>query len=158
MEINKVICPHCTQPNCFVEETVIKDQEVVHSFMCMDCGYTSTTVNIEGSDLIKAYEETTAEIIKQLRWVDANTKLVWYPIVLNFPSTGMIFPDGSNKDSWNWMAAPAVDIPFNQQKKYPIPGQRGQFYTKRVDLTKGKHFAPDQFADATKFVGFVQEV
>ena len=155
MEINKIACAHCTQLLCYVEQAVNHNKETAHSFMCVGCGYTSTTLNVDQSDLIKTYEENTAELIKQLRWVDPRTNLVWYPIVLNFPSTGMVVPDGISKDDWKWMAAPGIDIPLNQQKRYPIPGQRGQYYTKRVDLRKGRHFAPSKFADAIKFVGFL---
>ena len=125
--------------------------------MCLDCGYTSTTLNVEGSPVIEGYEKATPELIKALRWVDPQTSLVWYPLVLNFPSTGMIFPDGTGIDNWRWMAAPAVPIPLNDQKKYPIASQPGSFYTKRVDLKQGKTFAPDQFYQAAKSIGFIQE-
>jgi len=124
--------------------------------MCLDCGYTSTSLNLEDSPIVRQYEETAPELFKLLRWIDPQTKLVWYPIVLNFPSFGMIFPDGTSVENWQWMSAPAVDIPFNDQKKYPIPGAPNKYYTKRVDLKKGKYFPPDQFYQAAKFIGFVQ--
>ena len=124
--------------------------------MCMECGYTSTTLNEEGSLVVETYEQGTAELIKDLRWVDPNTNLVWYPIVLNFPSFGIIFPDGTNKDNWAWRAAPAVDISEEEQKKYPIPGQKDQYYTKRIDMNSSELFEADQFYDACKFLGFIQ--
>lgn len=158
----KITCPHCGGEHCFEENQTIPgtgdtDQSVT-SWMCLDCGYTSTTLNEEGSELISQYEESTAELIKDLRWVNPDTNLVWYPIVLNFPTFGIIFPDGSSKDEWRWMAAPAVDIPQADQQKYPIPGQPGKFYTKRVDMGAGVHYDNDKFYDACKFIGFVQPV
>jgi len=153
-EPTKIKCPHCGEDHCFEESQTLDGQEVI-SYMCVSCGYTSTTLNEEGSSLISGYEETTAELIKELRWVDSNNK-VWYPLVLNFPSFGIIFPDGTSKDDWCWMAAPAVDIPVEDQKKYPIPGQKDAYYTRRVDMEKGLRFDNKEFYNACKFIGFIQ--
>jgi hypothetical protein len=126
------------------------------SYLCVNCGYTTTSVNVENSELVKQYEESTAELIKALRWVD-NQNLVWYPTVLNFPSAGIIFPDGIDADTWYWTAAPAVDIPEEERSKFPIPGSKDQFYTRRIDMGKGKKFKSDKFYDACKFLGFIKE-
>lgn len=152
---NKIKCPHCGSENCF-EETQAVENELVKSYLCIGCGYTSTTLNKEGSTMISEYEEITAELIKALRWVDTKTNLVWYPIVLNFPSFGIIFPDGETKSNWEWMAAPAVEISKEEQKKYPIPGQTDAYYTKRIDMNLGKKFNSDAFKEACEFIGFIQ--
>lgn len=156
MEPNKVVCPHCGSENCFEEIQTMPDGTKVKSYMCVECGYTTTSLNVEGSELIKQYEDSTAELIKALRWVDPKTNLVWYPIVLNFPSFGIIFPDGTSVDDWGWKAAPAIDIPAEEQKNYPIPGHKDQFYTRRVDMSKGQSFGKDDFYNACKFLGFIQ--
>jgi hypothetical protein len=122
----------------------------------MECGYTSTSLNKEGSEVVQRYEESTAELIKALRWVDPKTNLVWYPIVLNFPSFGIIFPDGTSASEWNWKAAPAVDITEEERTKYPIPGTKDQFYERRIDMKQGKDFASADFYHACKFLGFIQ--
>ena len=153
-EPSKIICPHCGAHECF-EETQTVENDVVHSYMCISCGYTSTTMNIEGSEMIKQYEDSTADLIKDLRWVDEKN-LVWYPIILNFPSFGIIFPDGTSKNNWRWTAAPAVDIPVEDQKKYPIPGQKDAFYTRRIDMKAGMSFDNKDFYGACKFIGFIQ--
>lgn len=106
--------------------------------------------------MISEYEEITAELIKALRWVDIKTNLVWYPIVLNFPSFGIIFPDGETKANWEWMAAPAVEISKEEQKKYPIPGQTDAYYTKRIDMNLGKKFNSNAFKEACEFIGFIK--
>ena len=121
----------------------------------MSCGYTSTTLNLVGSEVIKHYEENTAELIKDLKWIDSNTNLIWYPIVLNFPSFGIIFPNGTNTSDWSWTAAPAVDIPVEEQKNYPIVGETNQYYTRRVDMKASKSFGRDDFYNACKFLGFI---
>lgn len=152
----KVKSPITGTQNCFEHSQTMDDGTVVKSWMCMDSGYTSTSLNVDGSETISSYEETTAELIKELRWVDPLTNLIWYPMVLNFPSFGIIFPDGTSADSWQWMAAPAVDIPEADRKKYPIPGQPDKFYNRRIDMEAGRKFAPNQFYEAAKFLGFVQ--
>ena len=160
MEPIKITCPHCGEHDACFEETQTMpdaDQTQVNSYMCMSCGYTSTTLNVEGSEVIKQYEEQTAELIKDLRWVDAYTNLVWYPIILNFPSFGIIFPDGTSKHDWAWKTAPAVDIPTEEQAKYPIPGQDGQFYARRSDMNASQVFPSNEFYAACKSIGFIQE-
>lgn len=157
LEPTKVMCPHCGSHECFEESQTLPDEQEVQSYMCMECGYTTSTLNVLGSEVIEGYEQSTAELIKDLRWIDPNTNLVWYPIVLNFPSFGIIFPDGSSKDNWFWRAAPAVEIPVEDQKNYPIPGHKDQFYTKRIDMEAGKTFDSSDFYNACKFLGFIQE-
>ena len=89
----KVTCKHCgAADRCFKEDTIGPDGTKATSYMCVSSGYTTTTLNVEGSPTITYYEEETAQLIKDLRWVD-NKNLVWYPIVLNFPNVGIIFPD-----------------------------------------------------------------
>lgn len=156
MEPTKVLCPHCGSHECFVETQELPDKTVVDSSMCMECGYTTTTLNVEGSAIVQQIEDTTAELIKDLRWVDPNTNLVWYPIVLNFPSFGIIFPDGTNKDEWSWRAAPAVDVSAEEVEKYPIPGRPGEFYSRRIDMSQGQLFDRKDFYSACKFLGFIQ--
>ena len=75
----KTTCPHCGGAQCFEENQTIPGasegdtDQLVTSWMCMDCGYTSTTLNEEGSEVIQGYEDSTAELIKDLRWVDPST-------------------------------------------------------------------------------------
>ncbi len=98
------------------------------------------------------YESQTAELIKDLRWVD-DKNLVWYPTVLNFPSYGIIFPDGANKMDWKWTAAPAVDVAPEEQKNYPIPGQTDKFYQRRIDMAASRKFLSNDFYGACLFLG-----
>ncbi len=168
--VDKVVCPHCEKPECVTETHQMfhptnmaggpldeaQKPIDVSSFMCLVCGYTTTTLNKVGSEMVAQYEEVTAEIIKDLKWIDPNTNLVWYPIVLNFASTGIVFPEGKNVKDWKWRAGLAVDVPVVQRSKYPIPSQPGKFYTKRIDMENSKVFEPNQFYDACKFVGFIK--
>lgn len=149
---NKIVCPHCGSHNCFVEEI-----NGVKSYLCMECGYSTNGYFKEGSESLIANEMSLPELFKELRWVDPQTNLVWFPTVLNFPTIGIVFPDGTNKDDWKWRAAPAVDVPQEEQMNYPIPGQPGQFYTKKVSMEASRLFLSDQFYQACKYVGFIRE-
>jgi len=150
----KVACKHCGGHRCYKEHTELPDGSKATSYMCVDCGYTTTSLNTDGSPTIEQYEETTAKLITDLRWVD-DKNLVWYPIVLNFPNVGIIFPEGTSKLDWWWTTAPSVDVTEAEKTKYPVPGAEGQYYKKRVDMSQKEKFASTQFYDACKHAGFI---
>jgi DNA-directed RNA polymerase subunit RPC12/RpoP len=153
----KIECPHCGSDNCFVESNYTElTPDKVSSYMCIGCGYSSTTLNKADSEMIAVYEETTPQIMIDLKWIDPATNLVWYPTVLNFPNLGIVFPDGTDASDWSWRSAPAIDIPTEEQKKYPIPGKDGEFYTRRVDMSSSKLFAKEQFTQACENIGLIQ--
>ena len=154
-EPEKVTCKHCGSDQCFKESTELDGatHNNADSYMCIDCGYTTTSLNKVGSDIIKQYEETTAQLILDLKWIDQDD-LIWYPLVLNFPSIGIVFPDGKTVDKWNWVGAKAIDIPEDQQSKYPIVGT-DQFYKRRIDMEAKRNFDPNSFRTACEWVGFI---
>jgi len=123
----------------------------------MGCGYSTNDHFKEGSQILADSESTIPELFKDLRWLDPQTGLVWFPVALNFPTVGIVFPDGTSKDDWKWRAAPAIDIAAEEQSNYPIPGQPGQFYTRKVSMEASRLFLPDQFREACKYVGFIRE-
>jgi DNA-directed RNA polymerase subunit RPC12/RpoP len=154
---DKLQCPHCGSENCFAESNYVEvTHKKVTSYMCTGCGYTSTTLNEADSEMIKEYEEVTPQLMLDLKWIDPATNLVWYPMVLNFPHLGIIFPDGTDIQNWAWRAAPAVDVPKEDAEKYPIPGRPGEFYTRRVDMESSQLFQKEDFASACKFIGLIQ--
>ena len=156
MDVDKTKCKHCGSENrCFTEQTIIPTSgDEATSHMCVNCGYTTTSLNKEGSDIVEQYEESTAQLIRDLRFID-DDKLVWYPIVLNFPSVGIVFPDGANASEWNWIAAKAVDVLDDEKEKYPVPGSDGEFYKRRIDMENRQEFASNDFYSACKSVGFI---
>lgn len=153
----KITCPHCGSENCFEEGAHLEiEAPMVYSYMCMGCGYTSTSINKPSNPMVQEYEETTAEIIKALKWIDPQTGLIWYPTVLNFPNSGMIFPEGTGIEDWKWVAAPAIDIDPMEQSKYKIPGT-DKYYTRKIDMGSAKKFDPSQFNEACKSIGLIKE-
>jgi|DEB0MinimDraft_3_1074331.scaffolds.fasta_scaffold09554_5 DNA-directed RNA polymerase subunit RPC12/RpoP len=148
----KITCPHCGGTNCFVEE-----HDGVTSYLCMDCGYTTTSLNVEGSLQMQDWESTLPELIKAIKWVDPETNLVWLPSTLNMPGIGLVFPDGTTVDDWQWRAVPVVSVGADEKKKYPIPGKEGEYYTTKADFSKSKLFAQNEFQLACKHIGIIKQ-
>jgi hypothetical protein len=149
---NVIVCKVCGQEECFKET-----ENDIDSFLCMGCGYTTTSLNVDDSIELRKWEQTTPELIKKSKFVDPDTNLVWYPSVLNFPNIGMIFPDGTNEDNWNWRVARAVDIPEEDRSKYPVPGKDGEFYTRRIDMKGSKLYERTDFKTACEDLGILQK-
>jgi Zn ribbon nucleic-acid-binding protein len=148
---DKIQCPVCSKTDCYVEA-----ENNISSYLCMSCGYTTTSLNLNESILLRKAEQTTPELIKKSKYLDPDTNLVWYPSVLNFPNKGMIFPDGVNEDMWSWRVAKYIEIPEDQQHKYPIPNKEGEFYKTRLDLNSSKFFNRKDFKNACIDLGILQ--
>lgn len=149
---NKIICPWCNQLDCYVEKVLD-----IESYLCLSCGYTTTSKHIDGSIDLRKWEQTTAELIKKSKKIDTATKLVWYPSVLNFQSKGIIFPDGTNEENWQWRVAHVVEVPEAEKSKYPIPGKEGEFYSTRIDLAGSKMFTKADFKNACFELGILEK-
>jgi len=152
MESSKIICPHCGSHNCFHEEV----EEGVTSYLCMGCGYTSNYLFKTDSEVLEGYEQPMPQLFKDIKYVDAERGITWYPTVMNVPTLGIVFADGTDALSWKWRAAPAVDVAEGEKEKYPIPGNPGEYYTRRIDMSLAKDFEQNQFTDACKYIGLIK--
>lgn len=149
---DKIHCSVCGELDCYKES-----ENNIDSYLCMSCGYTTTSLNKEDSIELRKWEQSTPQLIKKSKWVDPETNLVWYPSVLNFPSIGMIFPDGISEDNWNWRMAKAIDIPEEEKSKYPIPGKSGEFYSRRIDMKGSVIYDRKDFKTACEDLGILQK-
>ena len=134
-----------------------KVDENITSHLSLKCGYTSNSLFVIGSKTIDEVDENTADLIKDLKYLDPNTGLVWYPVVINFPSRGMLFPEGSNTTDWKWCYAPAVDVLESEKTKYPIKGKKDEYHTKRIDMNAREYFEQDDFKSACIKLGMILE-
>lgn len=150
-ENTKIQCPVCFEIECFKET-----ENSIDSYLCMSCGYTTTSANINESIHVRKLELGTPELIKHAKFVDPETNLVWYPSVLNFPTKGLIFPDGVNETSWDWRVAKVINIPEDEQTKFPIPGKDGEFYKTKIDMQNSKLFPRDEFQSACIELGILE--
>jgi len=130
----KIVCPHCGGSECF--ESQYKEKQ---SYLCIDCGYTSNSDFVVGSDIIAEVEQNTAQIIKDLKFEDTDRNLYWYPAVIQLPGKGIIAPEGSPEE-WMWISIPISAIPEDELINYPVEGHPGKYYETRLDIeSKATH-------------------
>ena len=126
----------------------------------MTSGYTSNTTMTLDSEVLKQALETTADLIKDLRQdhvpPGGGEKLAWFPTVITMPEKGMIFPEPVEKD-WKWTVVKAIDIPEEEQEKYPDPNNPGTNYKKRMDMKNPKRFDKLCFMDAAEELGMFKK-
>lgn len=151
----KIKCPNCNSNNCFQEDYEQDQNTTVSAYMCMNCGYTTSTHNVEGSAFVEEIEKIFPTLFVDLRFVDSKTNLVWYPITLNFPTKGIIFPDGSSAYDWQWRAAPIAKIPVEEQINYPIPGKQGEYYETKIDMENSRLYPSLQFYHACRYLDII---
>ncbi len=149
----KVDCLHCESVNCFREDYDYGDQKV-SAYLCLACGYTTTTLNIDGSEYIKDYDESCPELFKDLKFVDKDN-IAWYPMVLNFPNLGLVFPDGTSALNWSWRAVPIKAVDEDEKEKYPIPDEEGKYYETKADMDGSRLYPQGQFYEACKYLGII---
>lgn len=147
-----VDCKRCGGNACY-EQVITPDdiKETVTTWMCMGCGFTTSTIMEENGKLHKDLLDTAPELYKDLLFVDSN-KRVWSPSTITIPKKGMVFIDGSAKDNWNWTAVHAVKLTEEEIKSGQYP--EGNEY--RMDMNNKKLFSQSDFMDAMEAIGFFQ--
>ena len=149
--------PICDSNACYESEFTTADGPV-KTWLCMTSGYTSNTTMTLDSEALKQTLELTADLIKDLRQdhvpPGGGEKLAWFPTVITMPEKGMIFPEPiKGTDNWGWTVVKAIDIPKEEQDKYPDPRNPGTFYKKRMDMKGKKRFMKLEFMDAAEELG-----
>lgn len=139
------ICPRCGGNACYEQEL----EGGVKTYFCFGCGFSTSTLMVEGSKLVADTLEISPELYKDLMFVDEN-KLVWFPATITLPEKGMVFVDGTSKDNWRWAAAKATEIEGGEKEKYP----KGQ--THKMDMKNIKYYDQRDFMDALEYVGFFE--
>lgn len=143
MEEKLIDCPHCGSNACYEQQV----SEEVKTNFCFGCGFTTSTLMVEGSKLIADSLENSPELYKDLMFIDQDRK-VWFPSTVTLPEKGMVFLDGTSKDNWQWSAVNAIEITDEEKSKYP----QGQ--THKMDVKNAKRFDKRDFMDALDTIGF----
>ena len=131
---NRIKCPLCESQNCF-EESI----DETKSYLCVQCGYMSTSLYIPGSDTLKKAFETTTRLIQDLQYYDLERNLVWVPSVVNVPNKGMVVPEG-DVGNWWWSYIPIIEIEESEKEQYPVPDKLGSFYEFRLVVDQKEMF------------------
>ena len=156
------ICKCCGSNACY-ESEFTSEMGKIQTWLCMTCGFTTNSTMTKDSESLKQTLELTADLIKDLR--QDHEGLAWFPTVITMPEKGMIFPEplkdpkldsivGPNgKQEWRWTVVKAIDIPEEEQEKYPDPRNPGTFYKNRMDMKNLKRFKKLEFMDAAEELG-----
>jgi len=153
--------PICDSNACYESEFTTAEGQV-KTWLCMTSGYTSNTTMTLDSEALKQTLELTADLIKDLRQdhepPGGGEVLAWFPTVITMPEKGMVFPEPikGTKD-WQWTCVKAIEIPEEEQNKYPDPNNPGKFYKNKMDMKNMYHFHKFCFMDAAEELGMFQK-
>ena len=144
-----ITCPHCGGNACYEQQV---NEEVKTNF-CFGCGFSTSTLMTVNSRLLTETLDTSPSLYKDLMYTDDKNQ-VWFPATVTIPEKGMVFLDGTSKDSWKWAAVKAVEISEEEKSKFP----KDQKY--KMDTKNTKFFEQRDFMEALDCVGFfdIEEV
>ena len=137
-----VNCKRCGSNACLEQQV----SEEVTTHLCMGCGFTTSTLMTEGSDVVKTALETSPELYKDLNFKDPDG-YIWLPSTITLPNKGMVFVDGTDKANWRWSAVKAVPLQEGDQKL-------NKEQTHKMDMKNAQHFQERDFMDALEAIGF----
>lgn len=140
-----IVCNRCGGNACYEQHI----NETTITWLCMGCGFTTSTMMLEGSKLVGDLLETSPELYKDLLYKDRDNRM-WAPATITLPGKGMVFIDGNNKENWKWKAVRAVEITEEDRKLKEYP--KDQAY--RMDMQNAKEFGQREFMDALEVIGF----
>lgn len=149
MAEKKTKCPcGVDSKNCFVEETEV-EKKPFESFMCFGCGMTSNSYFAIDSEKLEELTKNNTQLMNDLRIVDDERGLIWFPSVVNMGERGIIYPDGSAND-WHWNYAKVIDVPESERDRY-------EGHSKRLDIENPQVFGQFEFMDACRAMGIMAE-
>ena len=149
---DKLVTCKCCGSNACYESEFTWGEGPIKTWMCMTCGFTSNTTMEADSETVMYAEETTADLIRDLKQIHDN--LAWFPTVITMPEKGMIFPEPiKGTDDWQWTVVKSVAIPQEEQDKYPDPKNPGTFYKNKMDMKNPLRFNKLCFMDAAEELG-----
>ena len=138
-------CKRCSGNACY-EQNI---DENTSTWLCMGCGFTTSTLMTEKGELVRNLIETSPELYKDLLHTDED-KMVWAPSTITLPNKGMVFLDGKNKDDWGWTAVQSIPITDKERKVKQFPKDQ----THKMNMAELKSFKADEFMDALEVIGF----
>ena len=147
----KITSPITGENNCF---RVYTEPATIEYYLDLSSGYMSHSNFIDGSTDLENLLNVSPALIKELQFKDDETGLNWLPCTLSMGELGIIYPEGT-KDKWLWKYAKPIDIPKEEQEKYPIPNKEGQFYTSKLDVENAATFT--DFVSACFEMGIIKD-
>ena len=147
---SKTNCPLCKElhNNCFVEQTVVEG-EPFEAYMCFGCGMTTNSYYSLESEKLEEMVENNTQLMNDLKIIDDERGLIWFPSVVNMGERGLIYPDGQVND-WHWYYANVVEIPEDDRKQY-------EGHERRLDVENAQKFGQFEFIDACQAMGVIKD-
>ena len=145
---NLIKCERCEGDACYAQEV----NESITNYMCYGCGFQTNTLMKKGEEFFEQQMETLPDLYKELMGEDDEGK-IWMPTVINLPSKGMVFANGTKASDWRWSSVKAVPVKEEEKEKYPIPNKKGEYYKWRMDMSTITHYDEKDFVDALDFIG-----
>tara|TARA_B100000902_G_C26939532_1_gene730316 strand:- start:153 stop:614 length:462 start_codon:yes stop_codon:yes gene_type:complete len=141
-------CPTCADlsDNCFVEKTEVEGK-AFESYLCFDCGMTTNTNFAVDSPHLEEMVSNNTELMNDLKVIDDEKGLVWFPSVINMGEKGIIYPEGTPTD-WYWNYASVVDVPEEERENY-------DGHDKRLDIENPQKFGQFEFMEACQAMGVI---
>lgn len=139
-----VECPRCKSKLCYAQQ--IEGQE---TWMCLSCGFTSTTLMKEGSETEISVTGRQPQLYKDLRFVDTDG-YVWYPAVLAVPEKGMVYMEGTSTEDVEWVGIPIRELTKKEKRMKQYAGK-----TFLMDPKNMKRFGRDGFVEAVTELGLI---
>lgn len=140
-------CKRCKGNACYEQHI----DETTTTWLCMGCGFTTSTAMDKDGQATKNTLETSPELYKELMYVDEDSK-AWFPATITLPEKGMVFIDGSNINNWKWAAVKA--IPLTEEEKQSGRFPQGQEF--KMNVRESQKFEQKDFMDALEIIGFYE--
>jgi len=137
-------CKRCGSDACYEQQV----NEEVKTWLCMGCGFTTSTLMTEGSNPVKTVLETSPELYKDLMYKDSDGH-IWMPSTITLPNRGMVFLDGTSAKEWSWAAVKAVPLTEGDQKV-------NKDQTHKKDMKNVQRYKERDFMDALETIGFFE--
>ena len=127
---------------CVIVE--VDEQSNTTSYICMESGYVSNSMFAIDSPSQAQYDATVSQLMRDLKKMDNERKLVWYPAFMQTPA-GMLYVAGESKENAHWEVAPVVAIAEDEKEKYPVPGKEGRYFQSRAAIELAQKFDSQDF-------------
>lgn len=145
MKDQLVECKRCKGNACY-EQNI---EENLQTWLCMGCGFTTSTVMNKGGQAHNNLLETSPELYKDLLFED-DTEKIWAPATITLPNKGMVFLDGTSEEQWKWAAVKSIPITEEDRKQKQFPKDQ----THKMDMQNMKHFDQRDFMTALEHIDF----
>ena len=107
---------------------------------------------VKGEFDFDTYEETLPELFKDIKYTDEKNR-VWYPMTINLPEKGTVFPMGKTADKWEWASVKVKEVSDKEKEQFKIPGSKDS-YKFKTDMSTLQKYSTGDFIEALDYIGF----